>query len=149
MIKTINQDIFKATKQAILHQANCFGVMGGGFAKILREVYPEAAQVDSETQKGCKEKLGSFSCVKAKDGIYIYNMYSQYRYGAAKRHTDYESFYTGLKAVEAHAKMLGLHTIAIPYGIGCGLGGGSWKIIYAIIEEIFESSTIELVICKI
>jgi len=29
-------------------------------------------------------------------------------------------------------------SIAIPYGIGCGLAGGKWDIVYDIIEEVFN-----------
>ena len=149
MIQTIEQDIFKTDTQAIIHQANCFGTMGGGFAKILREKYPEAYETDLKTQKGCKDKLGTYSCVKARDGIYIYNMYSQYRYGVEKRHTDYEAFFTALNSIEANLFDLDIKTAAIPYKIGCKLGGGSWRIVYAMIEEIFEKSPIKLLICKI
>jgi hypothetical protein len=35
-----------------------------------------------------------------------------------------------------------------PYNIGCGLGGGSWKIINSIIEEVFSVSGINLSIYK-
>ena len=27
-------------------------------------------------------------------------------------------------------------TIAMPYKIGCGLGGGNWNVVYGIIEKI-------------
>lgn len=122
MISIIDQDIFETETQAIIHQCNCFGTMGGGFAKILREKYTEAYEADLKTQKGCKEKLGTFSCIKAKDGIYIYNMYSQYRYGVEKRHTDYEAFFTALHAIESNLFNLDIKKAALPYKIGCKLG---------------------------
>jgi hypothetical protein len=36
----------------------------------------------------------------------------------------------------------------VPYGISCGLAGGNWKIIKAIIEDIFLDSMIECYIVK-
>ena len=38
--------------------------------------------------------------------------------------------------------------VGLPYGISCGLAGGNWKIIKAIIEDIFLDSTIECYIVK-
>jgi hypothetical protein len=35
-------------------------------------------------------------------------------------------------------------SVAFPYGMSCGLGGGSWNIIYAMICDVFESSDIEV-----
>jgi len=32
--------------------------------------------------------------------------------------------------------------------MGCALGGGSWRVVSAIIEDIFESNPIELYICR-
>ena len=38
--------------------------------------------------------------------------------------------------------------VGLPYGISCGLAGGKWKIIKAIIEDIFLDSMIECYIVK-
>jgi len=38
--------------------------------------------------------------------------------------------------------------VGVPYGISCGLAGGNWKIIKAIIEDIFLDSMIECYIVK-
>ena len=134
--------------EAIIHQCNCFGVMGGGFARVLREKYPEAAEADAATKNGCKDKLGKFSAVKTYDGKIIFNLYSQYRYGADRRHTDYEAFYTALAAARSHMEILGLKTVVMPHGIGCGLAGGSWPIVYAMIQEVFENTGIKVKLCK-
>lgn len=124
----INKDIniFEAPVQGIIHQANCHTTMGSGIAKQIRERYPEAYEVDCRTTRGDITKLGSFSWVKAKDGKHIYNCYSQFRYGREQRHTDYEAVYTGLSRIEEHAKSMGLTSLALPYKMGCALGGGSW-----------------------
>ena len=148
MIINVTRDIFKQESDAIIHQCNCFGVMGGGIAATIRKNYPEASKADTDTKCGDKAKMGHYSCVKAHDGKYIYNLYSQYRYGNDARHTNYESFYTGLNAIKGHMINIELNTASLPWGIGCGLGGGSWNIINAIIEDIFSESPIVLYICK-
>ncbi len=108
--------------------------MGSGIARQIRERYPEAYEADCQTTPGDIRKLGAFSWVKAKDGKFIYNCYSQYRYGREKRHTNYEAVYTGLSSIEQNARELGLTTLSLPYNMGCMLGGGSWRIVSVIID---------------
>jgi O-acetyl-ADP-ribose deacetylase (regulator of RNase III) len=146
-IKEVN--LLTVETEAIAHQCNCFGVMGGGVAKVIREKYPEVYETDKQTKEACRDKLGTFSCVKTGDGKMVYNIYSQYRYGVDKRHTDYEAFYTGLTAVRGHLQTLGLKKVAIPYKIGCGKGGGNWNIIITMIGEIFKDSGIDVLLCKL
>lgn len=142
-------DILKVETEAIVHQCNCFGVMGGGVAKIIREKYPEVYDTDLTTKNGCHEKLGTFSCVKTSDGKMVYNLYSQYRYGVDKRHTDYEAFYNGITAVRGHLQSLGIKRVAMPYNIGCGKGGASWNIIITMLAEIFDKSGVDVLLCKL
>lgn len=148
MITNINLDIFKYDSDAIVHQANCFTTMGSGVAKRLRELYPEAYEADCKTSKGDKSKLGSFSVVKARDGKYIYNMYSQFTYGTEKRQTNYEAIYTGLCAVKSHMIDAKLVTLSLPKGMGCKLGGGDWRIVSKMIEVIFEDGVVDVIICN-
>lgn len=35
-------------------------------------------------------------------------------------------------------------SIAIPYGIGCGIANGDWNEVYKIIEKIFEDYNVTL-----
>ena len=39
-------------------------------------------------------------------------------------------------------------TIAIPYLMGCHRGGGDWNIVYKMIEEVFDDSDCEVLICE-
>lgn len=147
----INKDcnIFDGGAQGIIHQANCQNTMGSGIAREIRARYPEAYEVDCLTIAGDYKKLGTFSSVKTNDGKFvIYNCYSQYRYGREKRHTNYEAVYTGLSSIEQNARELGLTTLSLPYNMGCMLGGGSWRIVSVIIDEVFKDSPIDLYICR-
>jgi len=148
MIIRQDGDIFTCPAKAIIHQANCFCTMGSGIARQIREKYPEAYDTDCLTKSGELKKLGTFSWVKAHDDKYIYNCYSQYRYGREQRHTNYEAIYTGLSAIEQHAKTNGLTSLSLPHNMGCMLGGGSWNIVNAIIEDIFGENSIDLYICR-
>ena len=148
MIKLNDINIFDCPAQGIIHQANCQNTMGSGIAKQIREKYPEAYEADCRTVRGDRLKLGSFSWVNARDGKYIYNCYSQYYYGRDQRQTNYEAVYTGLRAILGHAESKGLTSLSLPYKMGCMLGGGNWKIVNAIIEDLFENSPMELYICR-
>jgi len=53
-----------------------------------------------------------------------------------------------LSSIEQNARELGLTTLSLPYNMGCMLGGGSWKIVSAIIDEVFKDSPIDLYICR-
>ena len=142
-------NIFDGGAQGIIHQANCQNTMGSGIAREIRARYPEAYEVDCKTIVGDYKKLGTFSSVKTNDGKFvIYNCYSQYRYGREKRHTNYEAVYTGLSSIEQNARELGLTTLSLPYNMGCMLGGGSWRIVSVIIDEVFKDSPIDLYICR-
>jgi len=148
MVENLYVDIFKLKCDALIHCCNCQHTFGSGVARLVRETYPEAHKADLETPIDCKEKLGTFSCVKAHDGKYIYNMYSQFRFGADRRQTDYEAFYNGLTGIHSHIKNLDLKTASIPFKVASDRGGASWRVIESMIYDIFEESNISLYICK-
>ena len=148
MIIEVNIDIVKQPVDALCHQANCFTTMGSGVAKRIREVYPEAYEVDCTTVKGDIKKLGTFSCVRTHDGKTVYNVYSQYTFGMEKRQTNYEAIYSGLSAVKSDMLVKNLKTLAIPRNMGCVLGGGDWRIVDKMIDVIFEDDAIDVYICN-
>jgi hypothetical protein len=62
-------------------------------------------------------------------------MYSQATYGYdGKRYTSYDAFANTLYEIKRNVPAG--RTIGFPKNIGCGLGGGNWKVISALIEEI-------------
>lgn len=148
MITNIDINIFDCVAQGIIHQANCQNTMQSGIARQIREKYPEAYEADCKTVAGDIKKLGTFSWVKTHDDKYIYNCYSQFRYGKEQRHTNYEAIYTGSSSIKQHAIANQLNVLSLPHNMGCMLGGGSWKIVSSIIEEVFDNSEINLYICK-
>lgn len=57
--------------------------------------------------------------------------------------TDYEEIKRCLEFVKRSAKQT-KRSIAIPYGIGCGIANGDWNIVYKIIEEVFNDYDVTL-----
>lgn len=141
-IKIIDGDLFSASARYICHQVNCQGRMGSGIAKVIREKFPEAFQKYKEE---CKKSacLGHVQYVLS-NGKIIINMFAQDRYGYdGARYTDYDAFMNCLSEIKS-AVPNGA-TIAMPYKIGCGLGGGDWNIVYGLIDQILgQQYTVEL-----
>ena len=148
MIELIDKNIFEHNAQCILHSCNCFCTMGGGIARIISKLYPEAVVADNATKSGDFTKLGTFTTATCKDGKIIYNVYGQYSMSAKVRQTNYEALYNGLSAAHADIRNKNLKTASLPFNIGCGLGGGSWRVVNSMIEDIWANSPVQLTICR-
>jgi len=148
MLFEVKADLLEYPVQGIIHQCNCFHTMGAGLAKRIANKYPEAYDADLKTMLGDYKKLGEFSYTLTKDGKTVFNLYSQYRYGRDQRHTLYDSVCNGLVKVKSYAEEHKLETLGLPENMGCRLGGGSWRIVKAIIYDIFYDASIKLYICN-
>jgi len=148
IINLPNQNLLEADVEGFAHQANCFCTMGSGIAYYIKEKYPELYEADRKTNRGDPAKLGTFSWAKLHDGKIGFNVYSQYEFGSAKRHTSYDAICDGLEGVKTHAKEIGLTSLGLPYNMGCVRGGGDWNIVSAIIDAIFLNDSIKLYICR-
>lgn len=146
MIKIIEGNILNAKEDIIAHQVNCQGVMGAGLAKQIKSKYYNSYltyknMCDEAEDK--KELLGRIKQYRENDGKTICHIFSQLDYGRSKRQTDYEALHKGLKKLEIVARNTD-KTIALPFGIGCGLAGGDWSIVYKIIEDVFKDYEVTL-----
>lgn len=120
------------------HQTNCMGVMGSGIAKQIADKYPV---VQIRNADRCKQSnpLGTILVVRVAPQRFCVNMYGQYNYGREfKVYTDYEALQ---KCFDALAERLNKSAIPDSWKIGfpnrmsCGLGGGSWNTVRAMIED--------------
>ena len=140
MISFANGDIFNYVQDGdiVLHQVNCKGVMGSGLALQIRKMFPDAYE---SYKSYCKEN--DYNClgdvfltrVKLHDiSFTIGNCFGQESFGTRKVQTDYKALEQCFKEIKliSHAN----HRILITYYIGCGLGGGDWRIVSKMIEDI-------------
>lgn len=145
MIHYVKGNLLDSNCDYICHQVNCQGVMGSGIAKQIRERWPEVynAYVKKHAHYDkigipTEDMLGDVEAIYIDDGVqerYVVNMYSQHSYGYdGQRYTSYDAFACCLKQISAFVP--DGYTIGFPKNIGCGLGGGNWKVISALIEEI-------------
>tara|TARA_B000000557_G_scaffold264766_1_gene271611 strand:+ start:759 stop:1280 length:522 start_codon:yes stop_codon:yes gene_type:complete len=148
----------------IAHSCNTRNIMGAGIAKQIKDRYPEAYEADTKAYDTEYDEngqyvhwLGKFSKAEINDRKYIYNMYTQASVGEG-RQVSYEVFWKALKRVEQDLFQMNVNKheydgsappiLGLPYGISCGLAGGSWRIIKAIIEDIFSDSPLKCYIVK-
>jgi O-acetyl-ADP-ribose deacetylase (regulator of RNase III) len=128
----------------IIHGCNCFCTMGAGIAKNIKSEFPEAYEADLKTEKGNKDKLGTYSnAITERNGykIIIINAYTQHHYKGRRMKADYEAIRSVFKKIKANYPG---RKIGYPK-IGAGLAGGDWNIISEIIEEELKNENHVLV----
>lgn len=121
----------------IVHGCNCFCRMRSGIAKTISERYPQVVEADDRTIKGDPYKLGTIVPVDI-GKFTIINAYTQFRYGTDKKNVDYEAV---TRCFEQIKKEFGWKMARPPvrFGIpqiGCGLAGGDWRTVSAIIDGV-------------
>ena len=141
--------------QVIGHQANCHNVFGAGIAKSIREIYPKAFHADTMAYKDGKAVLGNYSFCYLDNAPFkkIFNLYGQHLYGKGKRQTNYDALYTALEGMKDYLteydEDVPVPDIGFPYLMGCGLGGGDWRIVERLIEVAFHNYDGNVVIYKL
>ncbi|ESP94637.1 macro domain-containing protein [Pseudoalteromonas luteoviolacea] len=134
----------KGDFDVIIHGCNCFCTMGAGIAKGIKDKFPEAYDADASTEKGSKDKLGSYtSATVLRNGhkITIVNAYTQHNWRGRGVKTDYDAIrkaFGGIK-VSFSGKRIGYPLI------GAGLAGGDWKVIATIIDNELQGEDHTLV----
>jgi len=137
-MKIIKGDLIKLALEGkfdvIVHGCNCYCTMGAGIAKTIKSVFPEAYKADCITEKGSKDKLGTYShATIEKNGnkITVINAYTQHDYKDRGVKADYDAIRSVFKKLKSNysGKRIGYPKI------GAGLAGGDWKQISKIIDE--------------
>lgn len=136
----------------ILHQVNCKGQMNSGVAKAIKDKWPRAEEVYKQAceqaERNNTHLLGlSYPCyVRYYPCQKVVHLFGQYDFGYdGRRYTSYDALYVALEdfietqySLEVDSLDERDRTIAIPWRMGCGRGGGNWEIVMAMIEQIFK-----------
>ena len=155
-----NIDLFDSKADIIAHQVNCCGIMGAGVAKQIKERYPKAFHdylIYCERMSYSPDLL--LGDVRFSEGyrfedgtkclFEIAHIFAQKSFGRRGIHTDYDALRKGLLRIRTYVELAGYKYVAIPYKIGCGLGGGDWEnVVYPMIEDIFNGCKFDLIICR-
>lgn len=142
MIIIKNGDLLKAKEDILVHQVNIQGNMGGG---VARQIATQYLKVESEYQRYCNNKHHDYNILRGtvdltkENGKYIANMFSQDR----EFNTDYKAMEIALTKIRGYAEQENL-TVAMPYGIGCGIANGEWELVLDIINKVFKDYEVVL-----
>ena len=138
MVSIKKGNLLSAKEKVIAHQVNCFGVAGGLAGYVFRK-WPTAksdyAQVVGRIDKkagNTKALLGMAQLTgEQKDGHIICNLFGQYEPGPAYNPQRLEQ---ALEQLGNVARIMGW-SVALPYKLSCGIAGGDWDEVKAIIER--------------
>lgn len=152
-ITVVHGNILKAPEQVICQQVNCKGVMGSGLAKQIRAKWPKVydeykkdlATYDrlslmSGTRDVINYALGKSLFVQVEPNKWIANLYGQDGYGRTPGivYTNIKALTSALVSTREQAERMQLRSVAIPAGIGSGLGGANKEEILQIIHNVFN-----------
>jgi hypothetical protein len=142
-MKEIKQNILDIEKGVICHQVNCQRIAGAGLAAQIAQKYPGWLK----HFKSENPFLGSCIFYKANKELFIASIYGQKNFGSVygrngkkRQFTNYDALSNGLGLV--NSLVSSDFDIYIPKGIGCGLGGGSWEIVYQILQTVIPRAII-------
>ena len=136
MITHKKGDLLDAKEKVIAHQVNCFGGAAGLAAAIFRKwPYAKKDYTDVTTRLPAKTLLGmTYFTGQQRDGHIIANMFGQYEPGAAYNPKKLEQ---ALEQVGNTARLMNW-SVALPYGLSCGIAGGDWDEVLQIIERTMD-----------
>lgn len=137
MIELKHSDLLKQDAEALVNAVNCVGVMGREIALQFRRTFPKNFEAYEHACKRGEVRPGSmlvFETGRPKNPRYVINFPTKRHWRDKSRLTDIES---GLEALVAEVKRLGIRTIALP-ALGCGLGGLEWLDVHPRIEKAFS-----------
>lgn len=140
MIEEIQGNILDIKRGIIVHQVNCKKVMNAGLAKKIRAKYPSHYYQYLNTDP----YLGQVMITRINPVLIILAFYSQDDFGYNKRFTDYDAFDQCLTIAESIHNAYKL-PIYFPYKIGCGYGGGDWKVVNSLIWKHFKDSDAKII----
>jgi O-acetyl-ADP-ribose deacetylase (regulator of RNase III) len=159
-IKHYDGDVLTSTAEVIAHQTNCMGVMGAGIALQIAKKYPEVEKAYKQHCAGMRimrnsiygagiipttnAPFGTTFLCKTDDGKFIANVFGQHSIGRGRRMTDYEALYNALDDLLRQMEQAGMKTLALPYLMSCGIAGGDWEIVSAIISSVFRDTDITI-----
>lgn len=149
---------FSHNVRVIAHSCNCLNVMGAGIAAQIKQKYPEAWKADCEATKRGENKLGKFSYARvlSSPDRFVFNLYTQQSVGRDRRHVSYDALDTALRAfkyqIEEWVDVNNFEPrdfkIGFPYKLSAKNAGGSWPVILAMLNDIFDNSELDATIFR-
>jgi O-acetyl-ADP-ribose deacetylase (regulator of RNase III) len=149
MITYKKGNLINATEDIIAHQVNCQGVMESGLAQQIADKYLNVATEYLSLCNSHKHKrtssdlLGTIQNISIPNNKFICNLFGQFNYGYGGQFTEYEHLSNALHSLKEDAKESN-RTVALPFMLGCGNGGGDWDTVVSIIHEAFKDYDVSI-----
>jgi len=150
-------NVFNSDCTVILHQANCYAVMGSGIAREVKYKYPSAFEADRkfEVPVGSKDRLGKFSYGWGDENQrVIFNLYGQHRYGRDQKYTEEDKLEEAVRGAFEKLNEVREHPtfrikIGLPMNMGCGLAGGDWTVVSELLQRAADDYNYDLHIFRL
>lgn len=147
---TITRDILTIERGVLVHQVNCSGVMGAGLAKKIANKWP---MVKDDYLAHCRliapaDLPGITIRTEVAANLFVVSAFGQLNYGRApgKCYTNYRALAIAFAAIQEANQQRELAPaplpVHLPHGIGCGLAGGDWHVVSALIEQELPDAVI-------
>lgn len=147
-----HSNLLNVKEGIICHQVNCVGVMGAGIALQIKEKWPDVFKQYASLCKIFKNNpaalLGKVQDIAVNDKLVIANCFGQIYPGLGLM-TCYESWKLIIKHLLDIIHYFGDISVHLPYGIGCGLAGGSWDMMMPILENEFKDHDVKVFLHKL
>jgi hypothetical protein len=147
-MKIVRGNILDAGYGLIGHQVNCQMVMGAGLAKQFRAKHPRIF-TEYKAVMGrapIQNRLGKCQIVELiPKRLFGANLFAQYNFRPrGVKHTDYTALAMALRQLNKWHQSFAPKDfpIYLPYGLGCGLAGGDWPVVYGIIEGVVPEAIV-------
>ena len=133
--------------EVIAHGCNCFCTMGAGIAPLFAKYFnADKFPLEHPSHRANYNKMG---CIDSQlesrysKPFHVVNAYTQFSTGASYGHIplDYDALTLCLRKIN---KVFEGKTIGLPK-IGCGLAGGNWEIVKALIQKELKSMDVVVV----
>ena len=150
----VGGDLLEAEEEIIVHQTNCTSTVAGGLAKIIFERHPAA----NTYERGEHRELGSISRHDSyrqnERSRIIINMNAQLTAGMPRgestrnreRQVRLDAFKRCLAELGSFMRSQETRKVAMPYLIGCDLGGGDWQSYREALEEFAETYGVQVIL---
>lgn len=143
-------DLFEFTEDVLAHGCNTSGGFGAGVAAGVARRWPQVrlaylrAIADGRLQLGDVQLVHIDGRPLGRTGVVVANMMTQERYGGPGRRLDYGALERAITRLVAWSAQRNC-SVAMPR-VGCGLGGGDWERVKAILERAVADRPIRLVV---
>jgi len=157
--KIANGNILNSRSKYIAHQCNCVTSNSAGVAKVIFNKFPYSNVYEGRSRfshwSDTADKPGDITvCGNGVGERYVINMMAQIYPGAPKfPDSKSDGFDARIKyfnkCLNKISRIDNLHSIAFPFGTGCSLAGGDWKVYHGMIDAFADYVNAKVFLVKL